>query len=62
MNALLVLIPVSLVLAGIALWAFFWAANSGQFDDLDTPALHVLTDDDAPAGSVKAPGDEEPKP
>ena len=61
MNALLVLIPVSLVLGGISLWAFFWAANSGQFDDLDTPALHVLTDDDDPRGRVKAPGDEEPK-
>ena len=54
-------IPVSLVLGGISLWAFFWAANSGQFDDLDTPALHVLTDDDPP-GRVNAAGDEEPKP
>ena len=49
MNILLVLIPVRLALAGIAIWAFFWAANAGQFDDLDTPALHVLTDDPEPS-------------
>ncbi len=45
MNALLVLIPVSLVLVGIAVWAFFWAANDGQFDDLETPALAPLLED-----------------
>jgi cbb3-type cytochrome oxidase maturation protein len=44
-NILLVLVPVSLVLLGLAVWAFFWAADDGQFDDLDTPALSPLTDD-----------------
>lgn len=52
MNALLILIPVSLVLLGIAVWAFFWAVNRGQFDDLDTPPLRILEDDPgAPAAS-----------
>jgi cbb3-type cytochrome oxidase maturation protein len=45
MIMLLVLIPVSLLLVGIAVWAFFWAAENGQFDDLDTPALSVLAED-----------------
>ena len=45
MNALLVLLPVSLVLVGVALWAFFWAANDGQFDDLESPALTPLLED-----------------
>ncbi len=45
MNILLVLLPVSLVLLGVAIWAFFWAVNKGQFDDLDTPALRILEDD-----------------
>ena len=48
MNALLVLLPVSLVLVGVAIWAFFWAANDGQFDDLDSPALAPLVDDEDP--------------
>lgn len=55
MNALLILIPVSLVLLGIAVWAFFWAVNRGQFDDLDTPALRILEDDPpAPAATQAA--------
>ncbi len=46
MNIVYILIPVSLVLVGLAIWAFFWAVGSGQYDDLDTPALRVLSDDD----------------
>jgi cbb3-type cytochrome oxidase maturation protein len=46
MNAILILIPVTLVLVGVAIWAFFWATNGGQFDDLDTPGLAILGEDD----------------
>ena len=45
MNILLALIPISLVLLGIAVAAFVWAVNRGQFDDMDTPALDILRDD-----------------
>lgn len=48
MSALVILIPVSLVLLGIAVGAFFWAVNRGQFDDLDTPPLRILEDDPEP--------------
>lgn len=50
---LLILVPVTLLLVGFAAWAFFWAADGGQFDDLDSPALSPLLDD-AP-GSVEPP-------
>ena len=46
MNILLLLIPLSLVLLGAALWAFVWAVRGGQYEDLDTPALDILVDDD----------------
>lgn len=46
MSILYVLIPLALVLLGVAVWAFFWAVGSGQFDDLDTPAVRILMDDD----------------
>ena len=46
MEILFVLIPLSLILLGIAVWAFFWAVRSGQFDDLDSPAYRILLDDD----------------
>ena len=46
MTILLLLIPLSLLLLGAAVWAFAWAVRCGQFDDLDTPALDILSDDD----------------
>lgn len=49
MTILLMLIPISLLLLGIAVAALVWAVKGGQFDDLDTPALDILEDDDRPA-------------
>lgn len=46
MNILLLLIPISLLLLGVAIWAFAWAVKRGQFDDLDTPAIDILREDD----------------
>ncbi len=51
MSILYLLIPLALLLLGGAVWAFFWAVGNGQFDDLDTPAMQILMDDD------KAPRD-----
>lgn len=48
MNILLLLVPISLALLGIAIWAFVWAVRRGQFDDLDTPAIDILRDDPVP--------------
>lgn len=44
MNALLILIPITLVLAGVAVGVFFWAVNHAQFEDLDTPKILPLLD------------------
>lgn len=46
MEIIYILIPVSLVLLGVALWGFFWAVRSGQFDDLDSPAYRILMEED----------------
>lgn len=45
---ILLLIPLSLMLLVVAIAAFAWAVKRGQFDDLETPALDILVDDDAP--------------
>ena len=47
MEALYLLIPLSICLVALAVWIFFGAAESGQFDDLEGPALRILRDDDA---------------
>jgi cbb3-type cytochrome oxidase maturation protein len=54
MTILLALIPISLALLGLAIGAFVWAVRRGQFDDLESPALDILGDDDAPPPSHHA--------
>ena len=49
MAALYYMIPAAIALVALAIWCFFWAVNSGQFDDLDGPAHSILFDDDDPA-------------
>lgn len=46
MEALYLLVPLSLFLVALAIWIFFGASESGQFDDLEGPALRILHDDD----------------
>lgn len=47
MEVLYVLVPLSLMLVSIGILIFIWAVKSGQFDDLEGPAHHILYDDDA---------------
>lgn len=61
MSALYLLIPVAVVLVALAIWMFFWAVDSGQYDDLDSPAHSILFDDEDPqhhAGIKEARGEQ----
>jgi cbb3-type cytochrome oxidase maturation protein len=49
MEALFLLVPLSVVIVFIAIWAFFRASDTGQFDDMVGPALRILQDDDRAA-------------
>jgi cbb3-type cytochrome oxidase maturation protein len=60
MEALYLLIPLSLVLVAFAVWIFFGAAESGQFEDLDGPALRILHDDDRGQSPVLGFRDSDP--
>ncbi|MGY1409623.1 MULTISPECIES: cbb3-type cytochrome oxidase assembly protein CcoS [unclassified Luteimonas] len=64
MRILLLLVPISLVLLGVAVWAFVWAVRRGQFDDLDTPALDILREDSPGPRPAKprAPEPHDPEP
>ena len=60
METIFVLLPLALLIAAIAVGFFIWAARTGQFDDLETPAVRILFDDEeprrpAPAGVSPAP-------
>ena len=59
MTILFLLIPLGLILLGIAVGAFFWATRSGQFDDLESPALSVVLDDDSKPKQAGEPSEGE---
>jgi cbb3-type cytochrome oxidase maturation protein len=45
MNVVYVLVPFALLM-GLGFMALFvWNARSGQYEDLVTPAMRILTDD-----------------
>ena len=54
MAILLALIPISLLLLGVAIWAFIWAVRRGQFENLDAAALDILHDEDGPSPRTDA--------
>lgn len=56
MQALFLLLGISIVVLGVAGWAFLWAVNRGQFDDLDRHALDVLDDQTTRPGPARRRG------
>ena len=45
MEALYLLIPLSVLIVFFAIWIFFKASDSGQFDDLVGPGMRILQDE-----------------
>jgi cbb3-type cytochrome oxidase maturation protein len=52
MSSVYLLVPLSIVLLGVSVWAFFWAVNHGQFEDLEAGERAALDDDAAPVASL----------
>lgn len=46
MSIIYVLIPLAIIIVGIAVVVFFWAVRTNQFDDLDRQGYSILFDDD----------------
>ncbi|GIX31165.1 MAG: hypothetical protein KatS3mg124_1637 [Porticoccaceae bacterium] len=46
MESLYLLIPLSLLLVGLALAFWVWAVRSGQYDDLDREGARILEDEE----------------
>jgi cbb3-type cytochrome oxidase maturation protein len=53
MSIIYFLIGCSVLMALIFLGAFLWAQRSGQNDDLYTPSLRILLDDEEPKTDKK---------
>jgi len=48
MFSLIILIPITLLLAIIGLCCFFWNIKNNQYDDIKGAATRILFDDDKP--------------
>jgi cbb3-type cytochrome oxidase maturation protein len=46
-SVLYLVLPVGIALSALFLWGCVRAIQSGQFDDLETPAHRVLLDEDS---------------
>ncbi|WP_078085289.1 cbb3-type cytochrome oxidase assembly protein CcoS [Microbulbifer mangrovi] len=51
MDSIFLLVPIVILFVAGAVKLFFWAVNSGQYDDLETEGRRILFDDDAPRPS-----------
>lgn len=52
MSIIYVLIPLAIIIVGIAIVVFFWAVRSNQFEDLDRQGYSILFDDDIDTQNV----------
>lgn len=55
MSVIYIMIPLAFLLAFAAVAAFVWAARSGQYDDVDSAAVRMITDDDADGTTQNRP-------
>jgi len=59
MGALFFLLPLVLALVAIAVIGFLWALRNGQMDDLETPSVRILFDEESER--INKPSNEEEK-
>lgn len=46
MSVIYLVLPLAILLAIGFIAAFIWATRSGQYDDMDSPAIRMLHDDE----------------
>jgi cbb3-type cytochrome oxidase maturation protein len=51
MSISYLLVLLGLGVFGLAVWALFWAVDSGQYDDLEKQGAAILEDQDPPERS-----------
>lgn len=60
MESVFILIPISIILAFLIAYFFWWSGKNGQFDDLEGPAHRIIMDDDDTA-DLPASGENQEK-
>ena len=56
MEVLAIVLPIALLMGCLAVWMFIRCVRCGQYDDLDTPPLRMLADEEPPTSrSTRSP-------
>lgn len=50
MTIIFILLPFSILLGAVFLGGYLWSVRSGQFDDLYTPAVRILAEEETEKG------------
>ena len=50
MNIIFVLLPLSLILGFVFFLGYLWCVRTDQFEDLNTPAVRILADEEKRKG------------
>lgn len=58
MDVLWIAVPAAILIISGAIAGFVWAVRSGQMDDLETPAIRMLHDDERTRDVRRDAGDE----
>ena len=58
MSVVFIVLPLALLVVFAAVLAYTWAARRGQFDDLTTPAMRMLHEDE---GAPRSEEEREPQ-
>jgi cbb3-type cytochrome oxidase maturation protein len=53
MSVLYVALPIAIAMGGAAMWACIRCIRSGQFDDLESPAVRMLIDEQPQTGQQR---------
>lgn len=60
MEIIFLLIPLALLMLGVAVAAFIWAVKTDQFEDLEREAQRILFDEDQPQVDPTSPPNKKP--
>ena len=60
MESIYILIPISILLAFLIGFFFWWSGKNGQFDDVEGPAHRIIMDDDDTYSETSEPSEPPP--
>lgn len=59
MSVLYLVVPLAIIMAVVAVVAFVWAARGEQFEDLETPAIRMVHEEEELRPADRSPSDSE---